>query len=84
MELKAFTLRKSKCFKQASALYTLAWNKLTQVRAAFAGFLAGAMIGRNNWGHVYLTVRGEILGFVKDKLLQKHLPKMFSLIKNES
>ena len=32
----------------------------------------------------YLTVRGEILGFVKDGLLRKHLPRMFSLIKNES
>ena len=39
---------------------------------------------RDNWGHSYLTVRGEILGFVKDGLLRKHLPRMFSLIKNES
>ena len=42
------------------------------------------MIDRDGWGHLYLTVRGEILGFVKDKLLRKHLPRMFSLIKNES
>ena len=39
---------------------------------------------RDSWGHSYLTVRGEILGFVKDGLLRKHLPRMFSLIKNES
>ena len=28
--------------------------------------------------------RGEILGYVEDELLRKHLPAMFSLIKNES
>ncbi|KAI3482679.1 hypothetical protein L1887_54615 [Cichorium endivia] len=27
---------------------------------------------------------GEILGFMKDEQLRKHLPRMFSLIKNES
>jgi hypothetical protein len=42
------------------------------------------MINRDSWGHSYLTVRGEILGFVKDELLRKHLPRMFSLIRNES
>ena len=36
------------------------------------------MINRDSWGHSYLTVRGEILGFVKDGLLRKHLPRMFS------
>jgi len=35
------------------------------------------------WGHSYLIVRGEILGFFKDELMRKHLPRMFSLIKNE-
>jgi hypothetical protein len=42
------------------------------------------MINRDSWGHWYLAVRGEILGFVKDQLMRKHLPRMFSLIKNES
>ncbi len=42
------------------------------------------MINRDGWGHLYLIVRGEILGFMKDKLLRKHLSRMFSLIKNES
>ena len=37
------------------------------------------MVDRDSWGHSYLTVRGEILGFVKDGLLRKHLPRMFSL-----
>ena len=42
------------------------------------------MINRDGWGHSYFIVRGEILGFMKDELLRKHLPRMFSLIKNES
>ena len=42
------------------------------------------MINRDSWEHSYFIVRGEILEFVKDELLRKHLPRMFSLIKNES
>ena len=42
------------------------------------------MIKRDSWGHSYYGVRGEILGFMKDELMRKHLPRMFSLIKNES
>ncbi len=42
------------------------------------------MINRDSWGYSYSTVRGEILGFVEDEQLRKHLPRMFSLIKNES
>jgi hypothetical protein len=42
------------------------------------------MINRNGQGHSYLEARGEILRFSKDVLLRKHLPGMFSLIKNES
>ena len=42
------------------------------------------MIDRDRWGHSYLIVRGEILGFVEDEPLRKHLPTLFSLIKNES
>jgi len=45
---------------------------------------AEVMIERDSWGHSYLIVRGEILGFMKDEQLRKHLPRMFSLIKNES
>ena len=45
---------------------------------------AEVMIERDSWGHSYLIVRGEILGFMKDERLRKHLPRMFSLIKNES
>ena len=42
------------------------------------------MIDREVGGHSYLIVRDEFLGFVEDELLRKHLPTMFSLIKNES
>ena len=42
------------------------------------------MINRDNWGHSYQRVRGGILGLRCDELLRKHLPRMFSLIKDES
>ncbi len=42
------------------------------------------MINRDSRGHSYSIVRGGILGFMKDEQLRKHLPRMFSLIKNES
>ena len=41
------------------------------------------MINRDSRGHLYSNDRGEILGPFEDKLLRKHLPRMFSLIKNE-
>ena len=47
-------------------------------------FGTGVMINRDCRGHSYFIVRGEILGFMKDGPLRKHLPRMFSLIKNES
>jgi hypothetical protein len=39
------------------------------------------MINRDSRGHRYSIVRGEILGFIEDQLLRKHLPRMFSLIR---
>ena len=42
------------------------------------------MGNRNSRGHSYSGARGEILGFPEDALLRKHLPRMFSLIKNQS
>ncbi len=50
----------------------------------FVGFLNDEMIERNCWGHSYCCERGEILRPQQDELLRKHLPRMFSLIKNES
>ncbi len=38
------------------------------------------MINRDSWGHSYLTARGEILGFVKDELLRKHLPSVCEIL----
>ena len=35
------------------------------------------MVDRDSWGHSYLTVRGEILGFVKDGLLRKLAKDVF-------
>ncbi len=53
--------------------------------ALFVGFhKIKVMMKRNSRGHSYFMVRGEILGFMKDELQRKHLPRMFSLIKNES
>uniref|UniRef100_A0AAY4BTH5 Uncharacterized protein n=1 Tax=Denticeps clupeoides TaxID=299321 RepID=A0AAY4BTH5_9TELE len=42
------------------------------------------MIQRDGRGHSYCTARGEILGPAQDGQKRKHLPRMFSLIKNES
>lgn len=42
------------------------------------------IIFKNSWGYLYLTARGEILGFVDGKLLRKHLLRIFFLIKNKS
>ena len=36
------------------------------------------MINRNSWGCLYFIVRGEILGFMKDKLVRKHSSRIFS------
>ncbi len=77
-------MKKLECLKQASALDTLAWNNKIGLWCYFVGLHTKEMINRDSWGYSYLIVRGEILGFMKDELLRKHLPRMFSLIKNES
>jgi hypothetical protein len=80
----SFTVKKLECLKQAFAVNTLAWNNKIGLWCYFVGLRAGVMINRDSWGYSYLIVRGEILGFMKDELVRKHLPRMFSLIKNES
>ena len=77
-------MKKLECSKQACALNTLAWNNKIGPGCYFVGLRTEAMINRVSWGHSYSIVRGEILGFLEDELLRKHLPRMFSLIKNES
>ena len=42
-----------------------------------------SLIGICEGIRVEVIIRGEALGFVKEELLRNHLPKMFSLIKNE-
>ena len=74
---------------------TLAWNNgigLRDLSLSGGGsscpillvFGTAVMVKRDSWGHSYSVVRGEILGFTEDEQLRKHLPRMFSLIKNES
>lgn len=41
------------------------------------------MINRDGRGHWYSVARGEILRLTEDQQLRKHLPRTFSLIKNE-
>ncbi len=53
-------------------------------RVRFDWFVRGSKVKRNSWGYSYSLVRGEILGFMEDEQVRKHLPRMFSLIKNES
>ena len=65
-------------------LNILAWNNKIGLWLYFVGLCAMVMINRDSWGYSYSIVRGEILGFMEDELLRKHLPRMFSLIKNES
>ncbi len=65
-------------------LNVLAWNNKIGPWYYFVGLRTEVMINRDSWGHSYSIVRGEILGFLEDELLRKHLPRMFSLIKNES
>ncbi len=76
---------KNRVFKAGVfALNTLAWDNGIGHWFYFVGLRTDVMINRNSWGHSYSAARGEILGFVEDELLRKHLSKMFSLIKNES
>ncbi len=65
-------------------LNILAWNSKIGLWYYFVGLRTREMINRDSWGYSYSIVRGEILGFLEDELLRKHLARMFSLIKNES
>ena len=78
------TLSKLECSKQAYALNMLAWNNTIGLWLILLVCETRVMIKRDSRGHSYFIVRGEILGFMKDELLRKHLSRMFSLIKNES
>ena len=75
-----FYFEKIRVFKAGILrLNKLAWNNKIGCRFYFVGFCrVDIMIDWDGQGHLYLIVRGEILGFVKDKLLRKHLTGMFS------
>ncbi len=77
-------MKKSECSKQAYAVERITWNNDIGPWYYFVGLRTEVMINRDSWGYLYSIVRGEILGFLEDKLLREHLPRMFSLIKNES
>ena len=77
-------LEEIKVLQAGEGLHTLAWNEQVESRRSVMASGTGEKINRYSWGHSYLTVRGEILEFVKVVLLRRHLPKMFPLIKIES
>ncbi|KAH0553919.1 hypothetical protein KQX54_005864 [Cotesia glomerata] len=68
----------------------IAYIKVVAVKKLVVEFvfhtIGSSLCGVNwdRWGHSYCDVRGEILGSSQDEQKRKHLPKMFSLIKNES
>ena len=76
------TLRKLECFEHEYAPNALAWNNKLDIDSFLLVSRTDVMINRDSWGNSYLTVRGEILGFIKNDPMRKHLPNMFSLIKN--
>ena len=79
-----FYLEKIRVFKAGLRPNTLAWNNgIGRAVPILLVSRVAVMINRDSWGHLYSVVRGEILGFTEDELLRKHLPRMFSLIKNE-
>ncbi len=80
----SFTVKKSERSNRLMPLNVLAWNNKIRLRYYFVGLRTEVMINRDGWGYSYSIARGEILGFLEDELLRKHLPRMFSLIKNES
>ena len=70
--------------KTGYSLNTVAWNNEIGLRFYFVGLRTEVMIKRDRRGHLYGRGRGEIQRSWPDNLLRKHLPRMFSLIKNES
>jgi len=55
--------------KQACAVNMLAWNNEIRYWYYFVGLCTNKMIKMDSWGYLYSIVRGEILGFLEDKLL---------------
>lgn len=71
-------------FKASVCLNRLAWNNNRRLSWSIDWLRHESKVKRDSWGYSYSIVRGEILGFMEDELVRRHLPRMFSLIKNES
>lgn len=80
-----FYFEKIRVFKAGLCSNILAWNnRIGRYGSILLVSRTIVMINRDGRGYQYSVVRGEILGFTEDQLLRKHLPRTFSLIKNES
>ncbi len=80
----SFTVNKVVRFKKKFLRKMLVWDDKIGSGCYFVGLHALRMINRDSWGYSNPHVRGEILGFWGVEQLRRHLPRMFSLIKNES
>jgi hypothetical protein len=83
VEGASFTVNKTKRSWQALSLNE-SHGIMKTARFVFVGSRNGLLFNRNSWGYSYFNARGEILGLLNDERLRRHLPRMFSLIKNES
>ncbi len=83
VEGASFTVNKTKRSWQALSLNE-SHGIMKTASLVFAGSRMRLLVNRNSWGYSYFNARGEILGLLNDERLRRHLPRMFSLIKNES
>ncbi len=70
-------MKKLEFQSRLTPLNILAWNNEIGPGYYFVGLRTEVMINRDSWGYSYSIVRGEILGFLEDERLRKHLPRMF-------
>ncbi|GBP52903.1 hypothetical protein EVAR_47558_1 [Eumeta japonica] len=66
-----------RCRCTAPAVQLTRLRSISSVNRSGAGLVSNSevMINRDNWGHSYCDVRGEILGSSQDEHQRKHLPK---------
>ena len=83
VEGASFTVNKTKRSWQALSLNE-SHGIMKTALFVFVGSRMRLLVNRNSWGYSYFNARGEILGLLNDERLRRHLPRMFSLIKNES
>ncbi len=56
---------------------TLAWNNKIGLWYYFVGLQTKVMINRDSWGYSYFSVRGEILGFLKETTAKAFIKDVF-------